>query len=413
MKQKPLVIFLSVLIGLVLLGGAFSSGLWMGYRQGQSGTQNSPLSPTEPAINPTAQATSQNLTDLFKPFWQTWDLVHQEYVDQPVDDTKMMEGAIRGMMQSLGDQHSSYMDPNQLKQADISLEGTYEGIGAWVDASGSFLTIISPMTGSPSEKAGLKAKDEVIKIDGADMTGIDPSIALSKVLGPAGTQVTLTILRPGVDKPFDVTLTRQKITIPSVESEMKDGNIAYIRLTTFSSAAATEFHDALQKLMANNPKGLILDLRGNGGGYLTTAVDIISEFVNSGTVLIEQAGNGQKTTYEAKPGGLATSIPLVVLVDEGSASASEITAGAIQDYKRAPLVGVTTYGKGSVQLWTNLDNNEGAVRITVARWLTPLGRQINKVGLTPDYVVQITQADIDAGKDPQLAKAIELLTQGK
>lgn len=415
MKQKPTLILLSVLIAIVLLAGAFSSGLWLGYHQNQNTSQTGALpttAPTIPGVSST-QTSPQDLTDLFKPFWQAWDLVHQDYVDQPVDNTKMMQGAIRGMMQSLGDPHSSYMDPNELKQADISLEGTYEGIGAWVDASGSFLTIISPMDGSPAKKAGLQAKDEVIAIDGVDMTGVDPSVALSKVLGPAGTSVTLTILRPGVDKPFDVTLTRAKITVPSVEGEMKDNNIAYIKLTTFGSTTAADFHAELQTLLANNPKGLILDLRGNGGGYLDTAVSIMSEFISSGTVLIEEAGNGQKTTYEAKPGGLATTIPMVVLVDEGSASASEITAGAIQDYKRAPLVGVTTYGKGSVQQWINLDNNQGAVRITVARWLTPLGRQINKIGLAPDYEVKITQADIDAGLDPQLAKALELLNQTK
>jgi len=167
----------------------------------------------------------------------------------------------------------------------------------------------------------------------------------------------------------------------------------------------------LTDLLAQNPKGLILDFRYNGGGYLNTAVQVISEFVSEGTVLIEQYGDGTQDTYDALPGGLATDIPLVVLVNEGSASASEITAGAIQDYGRGQLVGVQTYGKGSVQIWTELDNSQGAVRITIARWLTPKGRQINEVGLTPDVIVEITEADVEAGSDPQLEKAIELLSK--
>lgn len=413
MKQKTGLIFLSILIGLVLLAGAFSGGVWLGHQLGKSTSQTSNLSSTPTTSGSSTQSSTQTITDLFAPFWQAWDLVHQQYIDQPVDDTKMMQGAIRGMMQSLGDPHTSYMDPDELRQADIALEGTYEGIGAWVDASGDYLTIISPMAGSPAEKVGLKSKDQIIKIDGVDMTGTDPYVVLSKVLGPAGSEVTLTIYRPGSDAPFDVTLTREKITVPSVEGEMKAGNIAYVKLSTFGTTSANDLRNKLDELLANDPKGLILDLRNNTGGYLDVAIDIVSEFIGNGTVLIEEAGNGKQTTYSAKPGGLATKIPMVVLVNEGSASASEITAGAIQDYKRAPLVGVTTYGKGSVQQWIDLNNSQGAVRITVARWLTPLGRQINKLGLTPDYEIEITQADIDTNKDPQLDKAFEILNQEK
>lgn len=413
MKQKTGLIFLSILIGLVLLAGAFSGGVWLGHQLGKSTSQASNLSSTPTTSGSSTQSSTQTITDLFAPFWQAWDLVHQQYIDQPVDDTKMMQGAIRGMMQSLGDPHTSYMDPDELRQADIALEGTYEGIGAWVDASGDYLTIISPMAGSPAEKVGLKSKDQIIKIDGVEMTGTDPYVVLSKVLGPAGSEVTLTIYRPGSDAPFDVTLTREKITVPSVEGEMKAGNIAYVKLSTFGTTSANDLRNKLDELLANDPKGLILDLRNNTGGYLDVAIDIVSEFIGNGTVLIEEAGIGKQTTYSAKPGGLATKIPMVVLVNEGSASASEITAGAIQDYKRAPLVGVTTYGKGSVQQWIDLNNSQGAVRITVARWLTPLGRQINKLGLTPDYEIEITQADIDANKDPQLDKALEILNQEK
>ena len=194
---------------------------------------------------------------------------------------------------------------------------------------------------------------------------------------------------------------------------MLDNNIAYISISTFGENTTSLLKKYLTELMANNPKGLILDLRYNTGGYLTTAIEVISQFIPKGIVMYEHEGNGNETSYEAIPGGLATEIPLVVLVNEGSASASEITAGAIQDFGRGSLVGVTTYGKGSVQNWIPLSDNQGAVRITIARWLTPNHRQINKIGLTPDYVVEITDADIAANKDPQLDKAIELILQSK
>ncbi|MHB8087446.1 MAG: S41 family peptidase, partial [Anaerolineaceae bacterium] len=348
---------------------------------------------------------------LFAPFWETWQYLHDQYVDQPVDDTKLMQGAIRGMMDSLGDKHTGYMDPDTYNQVTAPLDGSYEGIGASVDTAGDLLTIISAMPDSPAEKAGLKPGDAVIKVNGTDVTKTDPNIVLKSVKGPAGTDVTLTIQRVDQPDPFDVTITRQKIDLKSVTSEMKDGNIAYVRISTYGETTTDELISALETLLAQNPKGLILDLRYNSGGYLITAIEVISQFIPSGIVMYEQEQNGEETTYSAEPGGLATEIPLVVLVNEGSASASEITAGAIQDFGRGTLVGVTTYGKGSVQNWIPLNNNQGAVRITVARWLTPNHRQINDVGLTPDVVVEITEADFDAGIDTQLNKAIEILSQ--
>jgi carboxyl-terminal processing protease len=234
-----------------------------------------------------------------------------------------------------------------------------------------------------------------------------------QVLGPAGTEVKLTIQRGEENELLEFTITRARIDLPSVEGKMLDNNIAYISISTFGENTSQLLQKYLKELLANNPKGLILDLRYNSGGYLTTAIEVISQFIPSGVVMYEQEGDGTETSYEAIPGGLATEIPMVVLVNEGSASASEITAGAIQDYNRAPLVGITTYGKGSVQNWIPLSDDQGAVRITIARWLTPNHRQIHKVGLTPDYVVEITEEDVAANKDPQLDKAIELILNGK
>jgi carboxyl-terminal processing protease len=230
-------------------------------------------------------------------------------------------------------------------------------------------------------------------------------------LGPAGTDVTLTIKREGVDEPFDVTITRAKIVVPSVESKMLEGedNLAYVRINIFGEDTATDLRSQLRELLKNNPRGMVLDLRGNGGGYLDTSIEVVSEFIDSGVVVYEEYGDGSRDSYDVKSGGLATEIPLVVLVDEGTASASEITAGAIQDYERGILVGTTTYGKGSVQNWLALVNDQGAIRVTIARWLTPKGRQINEVGIEPDYVVEFTEEDIKNENDAQLKKAIELL----
>jgi carboxyl-terminal processing protease len=363
-----------------------------------------------PTLTPVVESSDQ-LTTLFAPFWQAWQLVHAQYVDQPVDDTALMRGAIKGMMDSLGDPHTSYMDPFQYKDATSSLQGNYEGIGAWVNTDGSYLTINEPMPGSPAEAAGLKPGDQIVGIDGADMTGILPEAARQKVLGPKGTSVTLTIQREGVEQPFDIQVTRASISVPSVTSKMLDGNVAYIRLYTFGDSTTSELRAALDTLLPQNPVGLILDLRNNGGGYLQTGIEVASEFIDQGTIVIEESGDGTRKNYDALGGGKATEIPMVVLVNQYTASASEIVSGAIQDYGRGKLVGVTTYGKGSVQSWIPLMDNQGAVRITIARWLTPQGRQINKIGLTPDAVVELTQEDTAAGNDPQLDKAVELLTQ--
>jgi carboxyl-terminal processing protease len=330
-----------------------------------------------------------------------------------------MRGAISGMLDALGDEHTSYMDPEQFQQANIPLDGEYEGIGAWVDPDTEFLTIVSPMPDSPAEKAGLKPGDQIIAVDGEDMAGIDGNLVIRRVLGPAGSDVVLTIFREGEAEPFDVTITRAKITIPSVDSRMLDNNIAYVQLITFGDTTVQDLRAALSDLLAQNPDGLILDLRNNGGGYLTTAIDVASEFIPEGIVMYEQFGDGSREEFNSNGRGIASEIPLVVLVNEGTASASEIVAGAIQDLGRGQLVGVTTFGKGSVQQWIPLTDDEGAVRVTVARWLTPNERQIHEIGLEPDFVVEMPELEEgletpppDSGEeqpDPQLDKAIEIL----
>jgi carboxyl-terminal processing protease len=413
-------IFFLGLGALIIAVGIFSIGVAVGraYTQLEGELGDIPLSFIPSATPPPTGTTipistpSVDIETLFKPFWSAWEIIHDEYVDQPVDDLEMMRGAIRGMLEALGDEHTSYMDPDEYMQANIPLDGTYEGIGAWVDSDAEYLTIVSPMPGSPAEKAGLKPGDEIVAVDGEDMSGVDGNLVIRRVLGPAGTSVLLTIRREGEPDLFQVEVVREKIVIPSVESEMLEGDIAYIHLFNFGSDTTDDLRTTLESLLAQNPKGLILDLRFNGGGYLTTAIEVASEFIPEGVIMTEQFGDGTEQIYEAKPGGLATEIPLVVLVNGGSASASEIVAGAIQDHKRGLLVGETTFGKGSVQNWIPLPQESGALRVTIARWYTPDGRQIHQIGLAPDVEIIPTDEDIEAGQDIQLQQAIELLSAG-
>lgn len=415
MSSKSLQTFLTIVAAILLLLCAFMAGLIVGWSRpimpGMPGLSLPFNIPFLSSSNKTGDSSTTNLSVLFQPFWYTWTFVHEQYVDQPINDETLLRGALRGMLDSLGDPHTSYMDPKQNQQANATLQGDYEGIGAYVDSSGNYLKIIAPMPGSPAEKAGLKSGDLIVAVDGKDVTGLDGNVVLQKVLGPAGTPVTLTIQRSGLDKPFDITILRAKILLPSVDGKLLDNSIAYVHIYTFGDNTLSELKTTLQNLVAQKPTGMILDLRNNGGGYLNTAVDVVSQFIPADKVVVyEQYGNGSRQTLTTRSGGIATSIPLIVLVNEGTASASEITAGAIQDYKRGQLVGVTTYGKGSVQSWVALSNNEGAIRVTTAHWLTPNQRLIDKIGLKPDIEVKITQDDINAGRDPQLDKAVQLLS---
>ncbi len=412
--KKSTWIIIGIFAGLILMAGSFTAGAVVGTTfdlirdlPGFPLTEEfNPPSPQDQSEDPAS------LEELFEPFWESWEIVHDYYVDQPVDDTGLMRGAIQGMLESLGDQHTSYMDPDQYLQANIPIDGEYEGIGAWVDTTSEYLTIISPMPGSPAEEAGLLPGDQVIKIDGEDMTGIDGSLVIRKVLGPADSTVVLTIQREGKAELFDVTIVRAKITVPSVDSRLLEDQLGYVQILTFGVDTQDELREQLEDLLAENPSGLILDLRNNGGGYLQTAVEVASEFIGEGIILYEDYGSDEAVQeFNAIQGGLATEIPLVLLVNGGSASASEIVAGAIQDHNRGPLVGTTTFGKGSVQNWIELDNNQGAVRVTIARWLTPDKRQIHEVGLSPDYEVEFTEQDMLDELDPQLDKAIEILLE--
>ena len=412
--DKSIKLILGSVIGFILLAATFSAGILVGFfiPGGSQPPIVNDLFPLQPTAAPEQlSATPEDVQTLFAPFWEAWNILHSEFVDQPLDDVALMRGAIRGMMEAVGDKQTFYMDPVVYETETSALSGEYEGIGAFVDTTGEYLSIISPIEGSPAEAAGLKAGDLIIAIDGVDMTGTPPEEARQKVIGPAGTTVTLSVAREGQEEPLEFIITRAKITIPSVTGKMLENDIAYIDINQFGDKTTSELNTTLEELLPQNPKGIIIDLRNNGGGYLQTSIEVASEFIDKGVILYEQYGDGTRDTYNALGNGRATDLPIVVLVNEGSASASEILAGALQDYGRAKLVGVISYGKGSVQQWIPLSGENGAARVTIARWLTPDERLIDGVGLTPDFIVELTEEDAAAERDPQLDKAIEVLLE--
>jgi carboxyl-terminal processing protease len=405
MDNKVLRAILLIPIGLVLGIGLFAGGFMAGHYTAQPGF----VWPGGLAVAPADSGTPAALSTEFAPFWEAWALVHDEYVDQPVDDQKLAYGAIKGMLQALGDTHTGYDTPAESEILFSDASGELEGIGAEVASKGDFIEIVSPLPGSPAEAVGILPGDLITSVDGEDIAGQDLFTVITKVRGPAGSTVILTIMREGETDPLEFTITRAKITIPSVESKMLKGGIAYVKINQFGEQTASELKTQLESLMADKPTGLILDLRGNPGGYRDAAVSVASQFIGDGPIMFQRYGDGRKETFNAEPGGLALTVPLLVLVNKGSASASEIVAGAIQDYKRGQIVGEQSYGKGTVQDWHRLSNNQGSVRLTIARWLTPDERSIDKVGITPDVVVTLTKEDRAGNLDPQLDKAVSLL----
>ncbi len=346
-------------------------------------------------------------TTLFEPFWKVWNVLHTEN-PALVDDNALMEGALSGMMHSLGDPHTDYMNPDIYARVNESMSGAYEGIGAVVRESENFggLELVSIMEGSPAEAAGLQPGDVIVEVEGQDVRSLNQNDIIALVRGPAGTDVKLGIAHATGDTISNITVTRQRITVPSVTYKVLDGNIGYVRLNQFEFQTSQEMRDALVALDANHLNGLILDVRANPGGYLTTAIDVASAYIAQGPIVTERGPQGDHT-YEALGNPVAPDVPMVVLVDQGSASASELISGALQDTGRATIVGTQTFGKGSVQTWRELSNG-GAVRITIARWYTPEGHSVNDVGITPDIEVTFDPNQPE-GQDNQIDAAVQVL----
>ena len=342
-------------------------------------------------------------------FWDVWSLLASKYVDpQALDYKNMIYGSIRGMVFSLEDPYTTFLTPKEHKEFQDGLEGTLEGIGAELTLRHGLITIISPLKNSPAKRAGIQPEDIILQIDGEDVENFTFEQAVMKIRGPAGTEVVLTIVRKGHPEPFDISIIRETINISSVEWQMIDG-IALIELNQFIAKTKEEFSKAISEILPKRPKGIVLDLRYNGGGFLDGAVDIVSEFIEKGEVVsVKKRDPEEDEVIYVNGKARVVSIPLVVLINKGSASASEIVAGAIRDHGRGIIIGESSFGKGTVQEVENLIDGS-SLRVTVAKWYTPNNVNISEVGIVPDIEVERTIEDFEADRDPQLDAALEYL----
>jgi carboxyl-terminal processing protease len=426
MKTNRILIGMLAFVLVVVIG---TSGYMLGYAGGQAAPPatvavqpdtQAPVSapaatdtPEKSAVNggTDAQATGSQAQSM-KTFWEAYDVLQKEYYGNDLPTGKQLEyDAIRGMIFGLEDQFTSFVSPESAKIIEENATGSFSGIGANVQLNKQrALQITKIFQDSPAEKAGLKAGDLIIEVDGKSIVGGDIDEQVAKVRGPEGSIATFTVVREGEDKPFKMDITRAKIAIKLVESKMLDNNVAYVSLTSFNSAtAAQQLQTAIQALLGKNPKGLIFDLRDNPGGFLDQAVDVADLFLKEGVVLYERSKNGDEQVFRSSDQGIAQDVPLVVLVNGGSASASEIVAGAIQDHGRGVLIGEKTFGKGSVQQINHLSDGS-QLRVTIAHWFTPNNRGIHGVGIEPS--VTVAHGD-DPKVDPQLDRAVEYILTGK
>ena len=328
--------------------------------------------------------------------------------DGNLNSTKLIDGAKAGLVAATGDPYTEYFDPTAAKDFNNQLAGSITGIGAELGTDDqNDIVIVSPLSGYPAEKAGLKPKDNIVAVDNQSTQGMSVDAVVSKIRGKEGTKVTLTVVR-GSQKPFELTITRQKITIPSVKYQ-EDGDIGYLKISQFSNDTVGLAKKAAQEFKDKHVKGVVLDLRGDPGGYLNAAVSVSSLWLDKGKTEVQERRGGQVVSTETANGGnILAGLPTIVLIDGGSASASEITAGALHDNDITQLVGAKSFGKGSVQQVENLpDGSE--LKVTIARWYTPDGKNIDKQGIKPDIPVSISDQDAAAGKDTQKDKAYSLL----
>ncbi len=393
--------------------GAFllATVFWFGYEQGKGVTasvEESILSPDDAII---INKKSQDDTIDFSLFWKVWEILKNRYVDKSqLDARELFYGAIDGMLAATGDPYTTFFSPKENQEFNEDMSGTFEGIGAEMGIKDEVITIIAPLEGMPAEKAGLLAGDKIIKIDDVLSSNYSLDEAVKHIRGAKDTSVKLTVFREGEEETRDFVVTRGIILVKSVRFEMKGDAIAYIRVSRFGDDTEQEFKAAVRETTAKKAKGVIIDLRNNPGGFLDTAIVMASSMLPGGkVVVIEEDGEGNRKELKSRGGDTMSALPVVVLINQGSASASEILAGALRDNRTdVVLVGKKSFGKGSVQELVPV-GKDTSVKITIARWLTPSGKQIHNVGISPDVEVGITSDDIKEKRDPQLDRAMEEL----
>jgi carboxyl-terminal processing protease len=414
LKHRAVRILIFIIILPLILGVGFTSGILADHYL---------FTPTIASASSSTQSNGLDLVD------QAYQIIQQNYVDRSaIQQTQLTYGAISGMVDALGDTgHSRFLTPQMVKEENNFTQGHFEGIGAQVMMKDSHVVVVAPIDGSPALAAGVKAGDIFIKVDGVDLTGMSLSDVVTKVLGPAGTKVTITLQDPQTGVVRDVTITRAKINLQNVTWSMVPGTtIAHLRIAAFSQGVTNDLQAALKQIQAQAATGIVLDLRNDPGGLLSEAVGVASQFLGDGNALLVQNAQGQQQAIPVKPGGLAVNMPIVVLVNQGTASAAEIVAGAIQDANRGILIGDTTFGTGTVLNSFSLpDGSE--ILLATEEWLTPSGRIIWHHGIVPDVSVTMsadinplvplaehgmTAAQLQSSQDSQLLKAIDELSLG-
>ncbi len=353
----------------------------------------------------------------FDQYWNIWDKIKENYVHQPVRDVDLFYASLQGLVKGLEDPYSVYFPPQKASEFAQDLVGEFGGIGAEIGIREDQLIVIAPLPGTPAEKAGLKAGAKILQIDGEDTSGMSLEEAVSNIRGQKGTEVVLTVTKNGLDTIQEVVIVRDTINIPTVSWEEKENNIVYLRISYFNETTWQEFDKAVKEIKLVSPQGMVLDLRSNPGGYLDISVKVAAEWIGEGTIVSQRNNSGTEDVHTAKQGKHRfVGIPTVVLIDEGTASGSEIVAGALQDYGVATSIGMTTFGKGSVQDFEILSDGS-ALKLTIAQWFTPRGRQINEIGIDPDEMIEEmfiqkegTEGDhADDYEDIGLERALEIL----
>lgn len=399
MKKATLQFLAGILVGIFVLGGA----LYVGYRLGQQ----------DPHV-----VTVKNITNIDDPevkadfgvFWQAWESLREKQIDgAKATEKNLIYGAISGLARSFKDPYTVFFPPPEAKKFEQDVSGSFGGIGAEIGMKDNQLVVIAPLKNSPAERAGLKAKDKILKIGDTVTDGLSINDAINIIRGEIGTKVTLTIFREGWDRTKEFTIVREEIKVPTVDSDVKEGNILHLKLYAFNENAPVLFHRAVVDGLLKGAQGMVLDMRNNPGGFLEVAVNLAGWFLPRGsTVVSEHFRSGPDNVFRANGNQALKTFPVVVLVNGGSASASEILAGALRDVRGIKLVGEKTFGKGTVQELAKLTDGS-SLKITIAKWLLPSGKAIDKNGIVPDFEVKITDKDKDT--DPQLAKAIEVLKE--